>query len=60
MRKFVLLTLALMMIPNFASSAPKHGKKVHEKMSEKGHKKRMKKAAKQDPGAAKKHALLHH
>jgi hypothetical protein len=61
MRKFVLLLLAVMMVPNFTSNtsaAPKHGKKLQAKMNELGHKKRMKKAAKQDKGAKK--GLLHH
>jgi len=50
MRKFVLILLALLMIPVWTTAAPKkHG----EKLQELAHKKRMKKAAKQDPGAAK-------
>ena len=56
MRKFVLILLALMMVPNVTFAAPKHAKRLHAKIDEKGHKKRMKKAAKQDPGA-KKHGL---
>jgi hypothetical protein len=59
MRKIVLLLLAVLVVPNLSTAAPKHGKKLHAKMSEHNHKKRVKKAAKQDPGAAK-HSLLHH
>ena len=58
MRKFVLLLLALMIVPDVTFAAPKHGKWIHEKVNELGHKKRMKKAAKES--GAKKHGLLHH
>jgi hypothetical protein len=59
MRKFVLILLAALMLPGFTSAGPKHLKGVHEKMSEHNHKKRMKQAKKESPGAAK-HSLLHH
>jgi hypothetical protein len=60
MRKILVLLLALavlVVIPSFASA--KHAERLHNKMSEHNHKKRMKKAAKESPGAAK-HKLLHH
>jgi hypothetical protein len=57
MRKIVLplLMLAFLAIPNFATA--KHAEKLHAKMSEHGHKKRMKKAAKESKP---KHQLMHH
>ena len=56
MRKIVLpfLLLSFLAIPNFVTA--KHAEKLHAKMSEHGHKKRMKKAMKESKP---KHSLHH-
>ena len=58
MRKIVLVLLALLMIPSGAPAAHKHLQKHKQKLNDLAHKKRVKKAAKNAPGAKK--SLFHH
>lgn len=57
MRKLVLFMLALLMLPSWTTEA---GKKHGQHLQELNHKMRMKKAAKQDPGAKKSLLKRHH
>ncbi len=53
MRKVILVLLIVLIIPAWTLGAAKHGARIKAKVHDVAHKKHMKKAAKQAPGAKK-------